>query len=77
MMDMKAMQQWKRVAAMNVAKLSRAEALAVIHRINANDKHCGYSIEQPEIRALTGGYCSQNINFAVMRLLGKRAGILS
>jgi hypothetical protein len=67
--------QWKRVAAGKIARMSPSDALATIHRINK----CGYgyTIEQPEIRALTGGVVSQNINFYVMRLLGKRAGILS
>jgi len=65
-------QTWKRTARRNVRKLSPAGAQATIARINAE----GTTIFHADIRALTGGYNSQSINFHVIRLLAKRAGVI-
>lgn len=73
---MTAAEEWKLVAALNVAKLSADDALATIKRINGHGY--GYTgIEQPEIKKLTGGTSSPSINLHVMRLLGRRVGLLS
>jgi len=62
---------WKKTAAANIRKLSASEALDTLKRINSE----GATIFHPEIRALTGGFNSQTINFLVIRMLGKKAGI--
>jgi hypothetical protein len=62
---------WKKTAAANIRKLSASEALDTLKRINTE----GSTIIHPEIKALTGGFNSQAINFTVIRLLGKKAGI--
>lgn len=64
--------KWKRTAARNVRKLSHDEARAIVHRVNSQ----GATIFHDDIKRLTGGYQSQNINFHVMRLLGKKIGII-
>ena len=67
--------QWKLLAAARVAKLTPEQALATIQRINGTGY--GYVVEQPEVAKLTGGAVSPSINLHVVRLLARRAGILS
>ena len=62
---------WKKTAEKNIKKLSAAEALDTLKRINTE----GATIFHADIKALTGGFNSQAINFTVVRLLGKKAGI--
>ena len=62
---------WKKTAERNIQKLSASEALDTLKRIHKE----GSTISHPEIRALTGGFNSQAINFTVVRMLGKKAGI--
>jgi hypothetical protein len=63
---------WKRVAAGKVARLTPQQARDTLARMAA----VGLTIHQPDVRALTGGFNSQAINFHVARLLGKRAGMI-
>lgn len=63
---------WKRVAA---GKVSRMTAAAALEKLEAIRARVG-TIDQPIIRELTGGFNSQSINFSVIRLLGRRAGII-
>ena len=65
------MMDWKKTAAKNIRKMTASEALDTLKRIHKE----GSTIFQPEIRALTGGFNSQAINFLVIRMLGKKAGI--
>ena len=65
------MMDWKKTAAKNIRKMTASEALDTLKRIHKE----GSTIFQPEIRALTGGFNSQAINFTVVRMLGKKAGI--
>ena len=62
---------WKKTAEKNIKKLSAVEAGETLKRIHTE----GSTIFHPEIRALTGGFNSQAINFLVIRMLGKKAGI--
>ena len=62
---------WKKTAKKNIRKLSVSEALDILKRINTE----GATIFHADIKALTGGFNSQAINFTVVRLLGKKAGI--
>lgn len=66
--------QWKKNAARAIRKMSAQDAVAAIARINEESRH-GQTIIHAEIRALTGGFNSQAINFYILRLLGKKAGI--
>ena len=66
------MTTWKTTAARNVRRLTPAEACAKLDAIRAR----GVTIFVPEIKELTGGYISQNINFYVTRLLAIRCGML-
>ena len=62
---------WKKTAEKNIRKLTVSEALDILKRINTE----GATIFHADIKALTGGFNSQAINFTVVRLLGKKAGI--
>lgn len=63
---------WKRTVAANVRRLTPAEACAKLDAIRGR----GITIHIPEIKELTGGYVSQNINFYVIRRLAIRCGML-
>jgi hypothetical protein len=63
---------WKLTAAKNVRSLTPEEACATIERITAE----GVTIFHEDIKKITGGYVSQNINGYVMRLLGIRCGLI-
>ena len=65
------MMDWKKTAAKNIRKMTASESLDTLKRIHKE----GSTILHPEIRALTGGFNSQAINFLVIRMLGKKAGI--
>ena len=65
--------KWEKVAARNVRKMSVSEALDILKKIHAE----GPTIFHPAIQALTGGFNSQSINYTIVRLLAKRAGICS
>ncbi|CAB4164131.1 hypothetical protein UFOVP1146_67 [uncultured Caudovirales phage] len=62
---------WKKTAVKNIGKLSVSEALDTLKKIQKE----GSTIFHADIKALTGGFNSQAINFTVVRLLGKKAGI--
>ena len=62
---------WKKTAEKNIRKLTASGALDTLKRINTE----GATIFHADIKALTGGFNSQAINFTVVRLLGKKAGI--
>ena len=57
------------------AKISRMTKEKAIETLAAIAKR-GSTIIVPEIADLTGGYNSQNINFAVQRKLGVKAGYM-
>ena len=63
---------WKKMATKNVKKLNASEALDTLKRINTE----GSTIFHADIKALSGGFNSQAINFLVIRMLAKKAGIL-
>jgi hypothetical protein len=67
---MKIMNTWRRVAGQRIRRLSPEAATAALDAIRAQ----GLTVEQPAIRELTGGYCSQSINAHVTRSLAVRAG---
>lgn len=68
---------WKRVVGQKVARMTPEEALAMIKAVNARNKLVrGATIFHPELKELTGGFNSQNINFYCMRKLGIRAGLI-
>lgn len=60
-----------------VSRMSAEEARALVEKIGGRTQKEGATIEHPEIREITGGYASQNINFYVMRKLGIKAGMIS
>ena len=60
---------WRRRAAAKVARMTKAQALAALAEIDANER----SFDNPAIRALCGN-SSQSINFEVKRILGRKAG---
>ena len=62
---------WKKTAEKNIRKLTASEALDTLKRIHKE----GSTISHADIKALTGGFNSQAINFTVVRMLGKKAGI--
>lgn len=64
--------EWRRRAEAAVANLTPDEAWAIVQRINWPQ-----SDDQPDVAKLTGGYVSREITMAVVKMLGKRAGILS
>lgn len=65
-------QTWKRTAKRKIARLSATEVRRIMDCVNETGSKMGHTIMQPEIRALTGGYNSQSINFYVMRMLWER-----
>lgn len=66
----------RRVAA-KISRMAPEEARRVVEVISKRDQPGkGATIFHPEIKALTGGYVSQSINFQVLRRLGIRAGII-
>jgi hypothetical protein len=67
-----AIQTLRRTAAQRVLRLTPEQALALVHSIRAE----GATIFHPAIAEITGGYVSQNINFYVVRLLAKKAGLI-
>ena len=67
---------WKQVAAQRVRHLNADEARAILARIRAEDGPRGATIFHADIRALTGGFNSQSINFHVIRLLARKAGMV-
>jgi hypothetical protein len=66
------MGNYKRRVGQVVRRLTPGQARRIIDAVSAR----GVTIEQPEIRALTGGFNSQDINFYVIRKLAVRAGII-
>jgi hypothetical protein len=68
---------WRRRAAAKVGRMTPAAARAALDAINAESRAAGgATIMHATIRELTGGFVSQNINFAVCRMLGVRAGLV-
>jgi hypothetical protein len=63
---------WKQVAARNINRLTPGEARATVERIGAE----GATIFHPDVKRITGGFQSQSINFAVVRMLARRAGMV-
>jgi hypothetical protein len=63
---------WRRVAGQRIRHLSAEAAKTALDAIRAQ----GLTVEQPTIRELTGGYCSQSINAHVTRRLAVRAGLI-
>lgn len=66
------MQEWKRKAAAKIRAMSAADAQAAIDAYNAESAVAGATIMHATIRDLTGGFNSQSINFAVVRMLADR-----
>jgi hypothetical protein len=67
---------WKRRVGQVVRRLSPRQARAIIDSVNVRSAGlAGTTIDLPEIKALTGGFNSQSINYYVMRKLAVRAGI--
>ena len=60
---------WKRIAGQRIRRLTADQARLVLESIRQR----GATIEQPAIRALTGGYASQSINHYVIRKVAERA----
>jgi hypothetical protein len=65
------LQSWKRVVGQRVRRMTPADAAAAIARISAE----GATMFHQDIRDLTGGFNSQNINFYVIRKLADRAKV--
>lgn len=67
-------QSWKPHATAVIRKMTAAKAQAALTAIAAETKAAGGggTIFHPTIRAITGGYNSQSINFWVVRLLHER-----
>lgn len=59
---------WKRTVGQNIRHLSPAQAKEKLAAITAE----GITIFHPTIRALTGGFNSQSINFYVVRKLHEK-----
>lgn len=70
------MTNWKRSVGQGIRYLTPEEARAKLHAIQARNVEQGKAtIEQPIIRALTGGYACQSINAYVIRKLAEKAGL--
>lgn len=65
----------RRVGA-KLGQMTKAEAAALSDRIRAHSVASMHSMENPAIRELTGGFCSQSLNAWVARRVAVRAGIL-
>lgn len=59
-----------------VSRMTPGQARALVEKIGERTQREGATIQHPEIREITGGYASQNINFYVMRKLGIKAGMI-
>lgn len=70
-------QSWKRTVGQKIRRLTPEGARAAIAEIEAERKAAcplgGATIFHPTIRALTGGFNSQSINFYVIRKLADKA----
>lgn len=65
------MQAWRGTARRAIAKMTPDEAKEFIVEYSKSG-----SIVHSPIRRLTGGFASQSINFYVIRMVGKRAGVV-
>lgn len=63
---------WKRTFGQRLRHMTPLQAADALVRIRTR----GFTIDQPTVRALTGGYASQNINHYVTRKLAAKAGKL-
>lgn len=68
-------QTWKKTVAARIRAMTPEQARASLASITADTSKNGATILHAEIRNLTGGFNSQSINFHVIRMLGKKAGI--
>ena len=66
------MRAWRKVAAARIRRLTPERAKEILAAISAR----GPTINHPEIRELTGGFCSQSIGWIVIRKLAARAGMI-
>jgi hypothetical protein len=67
------LQQWKATLRRNVRRLSPADATLALAAIREEERESGPTIFHSTIRALTGGFNSQTINFVVIRALAVRS----
>lgn len=64
----------RRVSA-KLARMTPEQARELAEKIRLNDGH-GPSMHNSTIRDLTGGFCSQSLNYWVQRKVAVRAGML-
>jgi hypothetical protein len=65
----------KRRVSAKLARMTPAQARELVDKIRINDGH-GSSMHNATIRDLTGGFCSQSLNYWVQRKVAVRAGML-
>ena len=63
---------WRRIVAQNVRRMSPEQAKAALHRINVE----GVTIFHETVREITNGLNSQSINHYVIQKLARRAGVI-
>lgn len=64
---------WKRTVGQRLRHMTPLQAADALSRIRQR----GITIDQPTVRHLTGGYCSQSINHYVIRKLAEKAKALA
>lgn len=64
--------KWKRTVGQRLRHMTPLQAADALIRIRTR----GFTIDQPTVRALTGGHCGQSINLYVARKLAEKAGAL-
>lgn len=68
---------WRKTMAANIRKLTpeQAREIIAVHSTQYVGLRGKGPLQDPTLRALTGGYLSQSIGFIVLRALGKKAGM--
>ena len=65
----------KRRVSAKLARMTQEQARELAEKIRLNDGR-GSSMHNDAIRELTGGFCSQSLNYWVTRKVAVRAGML-